>query len=228
MEPLSREDLVSKFAASNSNLYRYNVVLDAMAKTLPLGSFEKLGLSAVSLRSAMTSISASLTTLRTSTIGGGGGGGNRMTARTLMPAENREVAFAKQDVPAPTGFFGKIGAFLKQGQTLFLGDSGRDEFKIFAENGWRVYKVGGVSEEIVSKQAYDFRRKTFVDLSLSEGATGVAIRSSRFAAGVERAAFKCTEVSDVHESGRRGVAGLYKLNAVDPFESTWFQPLMID
>jgi hypothetical protein len=67
-------------------------VLDEMSKQLPLSSFQKLGLSAANLRTAMTSLSSSLTTLRTSA----GGAGNGMTFRNLGAPENRQAAFERQ------------------------------------------------------------------------------------------------------------------------------------
>ena len=90
------------------------VVLEEMAKQLPRSSFQKLGLSAANLRSAMTSLSSSLTTLRTS-----GGTHNGLTMRNLKPQENIRAAFE--------------GNVIGKGRSL-----------IYAEHGWHIYGLADV------------------------------------------------------------------------------------
>jgi hypothetical protein len=152
------------------------LVLEEMAKQLPRSSFQKLGLSAVSLRSAMTSLSSSLTTLRTS-----GGTLNGMTMRSNLKLQEN------------------IGLALKSYT------AGANEV-ILAEDGWDIYG----KQKIVSKITYSRRKSAFVKLDLLHGATGVAMRGSSFARGVERAAFMCSEICDVRNvigNGPRGGAG---------------------
>ena len=182
-----------------------------------------VGLSAASLRSAMTSLSSSLTTLRTSagrawwilpatsSIPGTHyelrflsetasyelvsdihrplsiGGGNGMTFRTLAAPEHRRAAFER------AGEAGG-GSVINFNGSITRTAAAEAPTVIRTEDGWDVYGV----DEIVSKTTYNRRKKAFVTLGLSSGANGVAMRSSRFAQGVERAAFWCNAGAYTH------------------------------
>ncbi|PNW84737.1 hypothetical protein CHLRE_03g156650v5 [Chlamydomonas reinhardtii] len=65
-------------------------VLQAMSKVLPRGSFQKLGLSAQCLKTAFTSLTSSLATLRTEAVGGGGAG---LTLRTDLRAKGQRQEY---------------------------------------------------------------------------------------------------------------------------------------
>ena len=71
-----------------------------MAKVLPRSSFQKLGLAAASLRSAMSSLSSNLTSMRTETNNNSHGGGRQsMTRRTDLEESNPDdVAGTLDDV----------------------------------------------------------------------------------------------------------------------------------
>ena len=56
-------------------------VLQLMASRLPRGSFQKLGLSAIHLRTAFSSLTSSLTSLRSDAMGGNGRAAGALTER---------------------------------------------------------------------------------------------------------------------------------------------------
>jgi hypothetical protein len=74
-------------------------VLEAMAKVLPRSSFQKLGLTEASLQSAMTTLSSTLTSLRTETNPGG-----RSRARTLCCQEKADLDHLSPDDLYPLSY----------------------------------------------------------------------------------------------------------------------------
>jgi hypothetical protein len=133
-------------------------VLERMAGALPRSSFQKLGLAAASLKTAFTSLSTSLATLRTD-----GAGAPPMTRRAVR----QEAAPASPEAGV------------------------RRSERIMREAGWHTY----TGYDIVYKRRFDHARQRFVDVPLAAGASGVAVFSHKFAEGVERYAFRCTEIS---------------------------------
>jgi len=109
------------------------------------------------------------------------GGGNGMTFRTLAAPEHRRAAFEKAGAAGG-------GSVVNFNGSITRTAAAEAPTAIHTNDGWDIYGA----EEIVSKITYNQRKKAFVKLALSGGANGVAIRSSRFSQGVERAAFWCT------------------------------------
>jgi hypothetical protein len=132
-------------------------VLERMAGRLPRSSFQKLGLAAASLKTAFTSLSTSLATLRTD--------------GSSAPLTGRVVRQEEAPLSAEAGV--------------------QRHERIMREAGWHTY----TGYDIVYKRRFDHARQRFVDVPLAPGATGVAVFSSKFAEGVERCAFRCTEIS---------------------------------
>ena len=135
-----------------------------MANKLPRGSFQKLGLAASGFRTAFTSLTSSLTTLRTE---GGGEGLTRRSGARMRAAGPDAAAGAGSD-----------GAFAQSSEV------------IQREAGWHAYAYA----ELRSKTRYTRGRERFVDVPLISGANGVAVFHFKFAEGAERLAFRCTEV----------------------------------
>ena len=133
-------------------------VLKGMAAKLPRSSFQKLGLAAAGLSTAFSSLTASLSTMRTE------GGATPMTLRNVKHEPQSPSA---ADAPA----------------RVDLIQHGR---------GWHTYHLGST---IRAKVRFDHLRRKFVDVPFYAGATGVAILMYKFASGVERCVFRCTEIT---------------------------------
>ena len=133
-----------------------------MAAKLPRSSFQKLGLSAAGLSTAFTSLTNSLSVMRTE------GGAVPMTLRNVQ----------HEDAAARTEFI---------------------QDRRGSEAGWETYHC--YTGTLRWKRRFDRNYRDFVDVPLSAGATGVAIYSSKFAHGVERNVFHCTEITGTGQVG---------------------------
>jgi len=143
-------------------------VLKKMAKAVPQGKFEKLGLAVGNLQTSLSTLSTSLSTLRTDIAVG-----SRLTARPVAKE-------AKKDAHAD-----------------------RYTEQISWASNWNVYsgrdfickEICGAAGELMDVTA---------ELRTS-GADGVAYYHKSFAEGMERVAYRCTEVQRGSASGERFV-----------------------
>ncbi len=135
-------------------------VLQEMATVLPRSSFQKLGLAAGNLLTAFSSLSSTLTSLRTE------GGAHGLTLRAPRQQETQSSAAAS------------------------LGN------RVVGSAGWHIY----TGRNLVSKQMWSESDKTFINVPLLRGATGIAMMEVSFGQGAERVAFRCTEVGPENRS----------------------------
>ncbi|GLC46882.1 hypothetical protein PLESTB_000663900 [Pleodorina starrii] len=152
-------------------------VLQGMAQALPRSSFQKLGLSAACLRTAFTSLTSSLTTLRTevaaSAAGRGGGGSSpSLTLRADIAEKAERQSYEERDVIAD----GLV---------------------------WELY----CGPKFVRKRRYDARERKFVDAPFTSSdpvpaweqkyprmQKGIAHAMNAFGEGAERVVYQCTEL----------------------------------
>ncbi|KAG2448501.1 hypothetical protein HYH02_006392 [Chlamydomonas schloesseri] len=149
-------------------------VLQAMSKVLPRGSFQKLGLSANCLRTAFTSLTSSLTTLRTEA-GGGGGGGPGLTLRTDLRAKGQRQEYEEHQL-------------LTHGIKFDIYVGKNCLFKRQYDRRIR---------EMVSVPFLDTFRVRALRLDFPHLQWGVAHARRAFSEGAERVVFQCTEVVSV-------------------------------
>ncbi|KAG2448498.1 hypothetical protein HYH02_006389 [Chlamydomonas schloesseri] len=149
-------------------------VLQAMSKVLPRGSFQKLGLSANCLRTAFTSLTSSLTTLRTEA-GGGGGGGPGLTLRTDLRAKGQRQDYEEHQLLTNGVSFDIYVA------SKFLSKSQYDRR----------------AHELVPAAFLDTTRVRILREQFPQVQWGVAHARRAFSEGAERVVFQCTEVVSV-------------------------------
>eukprot|EP00607_Mallomonas_marina_P008608 CAMPEP_0182424656 /NCGR_PEP_ID=MMETSP1167-20130531/10888_1 /TAXON_ID=2988 /ORGANISM="Mallomonas Sp, Strain CCMP3275" /LENGTH=732 /DNA_ID=CAMNT_0024604629 /DNA_START=58 /DNA_END=2253 /DNA_ORIENTATION=+ len=191
-------------------------VLKQMSNQLPRHSFQKLGLSSICLSTAFSSLSSSLTSLRTES----GGTGKPKTLRQIekdQPSESWDC-----DVFSVAGGWTLYGLRRKVSPTYRIcgeSDCTKDgEFQCsicktkryccpeHQKSNWKEHKqecsIMNLERlrwatldvpELVRKQKYNMDKGVFVDIPLHPGATGVVVKSKFFSKGVERAAFQCRE-----------------------------------
>ncbi|KAG2493615.1 hypothetical protein HYH03_008132 [Edaphochlamys debaryana] len=163
-------------------------VLQAMARALPRGHFQKLGLSATHLRAAFTSITSTITTLRTEA-----GGGSRLTPRPEIAMRGVRMAFSEND------------------QLVH----GRD-WQIFV--GHRLVARQRYDLDSGSMVKCKWPQYDMVDRwvrSYPDAQRGIAIRTYKFDEGAERAVFQCTQVVSI-DGGASGYAVGPRLVAKQP------------
>lgn len=144
-------------------------VLDNMSKVLPRSSFQKLGLAAANLKSAFSSLTGTLTSLRSESLG-------PSRSSTMTPR-----VVDKEDHSAEETPYSELTTIDKNdGWHIYYG----------RESGM---KCRG---NLISKRSYDWSKRKFISLPLSKRhpAIGIAMMGRCFATGAERYAFKCTEV----------------------------------
>jgi hypothetical protein len=159
-------------------------VLENMAGALPRGGFQKLGLSASGLSSALTSFSSTLTTLRTDA-----STGSSLTKRNVEKIAPGSSSSA-QAATIPSG----SGATIIDPLQWDLYAWGKSDILRVPPFNQQLLDNG---RELISKKVYDFYRKQWVRDDLLPGAVGVAHMKKYFAEGAERYAYRCCEV-DVH------------------------------
>jgi len=139
---------------------------------LPRSSFQKLGLAAGQLRTALSSVNSSLTSLRTDA--GGDEAGDGKAERKLRPMLASEEWLEREVVNTVQW-------------TWYVNDADA---------------TGGRSAcgRLLSKKVYNIRKRAFERSPLTPGANGLAYHSSFFARGAERVAKRCTEIC-VNEIG---------------------------
>ncbi|KAG2454441.1 hypothetical protein HYH02_001460 [Chlamydomonas schloesseri] len=147
-------------------------LLRRMSKVLPRGSFQNRGLSANCLRTAFTSLTSSLISLRTEArAGGGGGGGPGLTLRTDLPAMGQLQEYNEHELLANGVSF-----------DIYVGDRFRSKCR-YARNGMML--------PVELRQPCTYRER-FPDAQY-----GVAHARVSFSEGGERVVFQCTEVVSV-------------------------------
>ena len=176
-------------------------VLQQMAARLPRGSFQKLGLTALHLRTALSSLSNSLSSLRSDA------GAGALTQRAVrMESEGRRgtngwdvyrryvasylwrgrlsiALHAEPCTPRPEERDRRVGANRRSADPVSTAES-----KPSAQ--WPRRSTGAA----ISKQRYDVAARGFVDAAYEEGSDGVAHSVNIFAHGAERAVYHCTEI----------------------------------
>ncbi|KAG2501020.1 hypothetical protein HYH03_000840 [Edaphochlamys debaryana] len=141
-------------------------VLRRMAGALPRSSFQKLGLSADCLRTAFTSLTSSLTTLRTESAGPG------LTLRTDIGTRGERQAYAERD---------RVDGALWD---IYVGPKRCLSRKQYDLSAKRMVEVPYAAHDIV-------RQLQAVYPNLERG---IAHAKHKFAEGAERVVFQCTEV----------------------------------
>lgn len=148
-------------------------MLQQMASALPQGSFQKLGLAASSLHSALTSLTSTLTSLRTD------GGTLKRTVRQDIEirssARNTPAAEAEDENGIMSNYDNTWDIYVSANSS-FLTTSGTD-----------------IAYKIVRKIRYSSTKKDFVDEPMSKGADCVAVAGRLLDKGAERAVFRCSE-----------------------------------
>ncbi|KAG2455009.1 hypothetical protein HYH02_000834 [Chlamydomonas schloesseri] len=146
-------------------------VLQAMSKVLPRGSFQKLGLSANCLRTAFTSLTSNLTTLRTEA----GGGGPGLTLRTDLRAKGQRQEYEEHHL-------------ITNGVTfdVYVGKKFIFKRQYDRHAGELVDAPFAATDQL---RAYTAKHP--------DAEVGVAHGRNWFSEGAERVVFQCTEVVSV-------------------------------
>ncbi|PNH12275.1 Eukaryotic elongation factor 2 kinase [Tetrabaena socialis] len=149
-------------------------VLAAMAAALPRNSFQKLGLSAACLRTAFTSLTSSLTTMRTDA----GGGRPGLTLRTDIGKKGQRQAYEESHVITDgMGWDVYCGLLCQKKQRYDLGTG----------------KM--VAEPFADSRLADSWRRAFPD----KVQRGMAHAQLKFGEGAERVVYQCSEVVSVDD-----------------------------
>ena len=139
-------------------------LLEELAKTLPRGEFQKLGLNASNLKTAFSSLSSSMTQLRTE------GGGSLLTPRRDKVVDKQhKVDMSGEVLHASDGWW--IYSFED-----FIGKF--------------VYDNNNIS----STSGSSTQHQKLKEASLTHNATGLAFYSQPFAEGAERFVYRSTEI----------------------------------
>ncbi|KXZ55301.1 hypothetical protein GPECTOR_3g436 [Gonium pectorale] len=164
-------------------------VLQSMAKALPRSVFQKLGLSADCLRTALTSLASTLTSLRTDAVGAGAG----LTLRTDISKMTQRQSYEERALIRDGG-----------GWDLYMGRRCVSKRKYDPATGSYV-DVPFVRSAL----AVDLERQ-YPGLVQR----GIAHAAYKFAEGAERVVFQCTEVVSV-DAGATGYSVGPRLVAKD-------------
>ncbi|GFR40057.1 hypothetical protein Agub_g595 [Astrephomene gubernaculifera] len=143
-------------------------VLQKMAAALPRSSFQKLGLSVNCLRTAFTSLTSSLTTLRTEA----GGGGGHLTLRTDIAKRGERQTYEERTTIADG-----------DGWDLYCGSKCLAKRK-YNPNTRSMEDAPFMESELVRGWERSYPRLQ----------RGIAHRMYKFGEGAERVVFQCTEV----------------------------------
>ncbi|PNW88703.1 hypothetical protein CHLRE_01g040950v5 [Chlamydomonas reinhardtii] len=146
-------------------------VLQAMSQVLPRGSFQKLGLSAHCLRTAFTSLTSSLTTLRTEA----GGAGPGLTLRTDLRAKGQRQEYEEHQLLSNGLIF-----------DIYVGRKFVSKCQYDRD-----------TRDLVPVPFLDTARVRIMREQFPEVEWGVAHARRLFSEGAERVVFQCTEVVSV-------------------------------
>eukprot|EP00899_Mesostigma_viride_P007668 jgi/Mesvir1/16902/Mv15772-RA.1 len=149
-------------------------VLQKMAQKLPRSSFQKLGLQVGGLKTALSSLTSELTTLRTEAGVEGGMGRVQGTPRNKVVRKESEEG----------------GAILSSYDGAVAVSEG---------DGWSLY-----DRSKARKYRYDLNDRDLVQVAFDDGASGMAFYQYAFAEGVERFVFRCMEIGTVQWDGSVG------------------------
>lgn len=141
-------------------------LLEQMAGVLPRGEFQKLGLNAANLKTAFSSVSSSLLTLRTE-----GGHHASLTRRS------DKVVDKNQKVDPTLRNLGE-----KDGWYIYAFDDFLGKFQFPDDDEPQSYKIRATGKKLEKS-------------SLSPGANGFAFYETPYEEGAERFVYRCTEIS---------------------------------
>lgn len=139
-------------------------LLEEMAGVLPRGQFQKLGLNAGGLRTAFSSLSSSMSTLRTE------GGGRALTRRNKTVDPTQKVDLSKEILKGSEGWW------------IYDGD---DAAK---------YVYSSLRQGICDAPFSKGPSAVHLSAASTGEATGVAFVAVPFAEGAERLVYRCSEV----------------------------------
>ncbi|KXZ45262.1 hypothetical protein GPECTOR_56g358 [Gonium pectorale] len=147
-------------------------VLQGMARALPRSSFQKLGLSLDCLRTALTSLSSTLTSLRTEAVGSR----SRLTLRTDLTETAQRQSYEERTLLRDGG-----------GWDIYVGKRCISKLK-YDVMGSCYVKCSIAGSDLASELGQLHPRKV---------QRGIAHAAYKFAEGAERVVFQCTEVVSV-------------------------------
>ena len=157
-------------------------VLESMAEVVPQGSFQKLGLGACNLSSAFSSLSATLTTLRT------GLDGSQLTVVEGASEEFRDRMSSTDAI-----------------DTDYIS---ADVWPMYIETAIVMRQEFGIGQ-VLSKKRFSAEKNIFVKDFFTAGANGLAFRNQWFSKGSERTVHYCSEIYS-KENGQLGLDGKMK------------------
>ena len=144
-------------------------VLEAMAEAVPQSSFQKLGLGQVSLSSAFSSLSETLTTLRT-----GLEGGKTLTVVESASEEYRESMTSTDAIDTDYIY--------------------AEEWPMFIETSIVMRQEFGIGQ-VLTKKKFSIDQGRFVKDTFAAGANGLAFRDLWYSKGSERIVHFCSEIN---------------------------------
>lgn len=156
-------------------------VLESMAEAVPQSSFQMLGLGQCNLTSAFSSLSDTLTTLRTGLEGG----------KTLTIVEGAGEEFRES---------------MTMTDAIDTDDVNVEDWPMFIDSSVVMRQKFGIGQ-VLTKKKFSINEGKFVKDAFTDGANGLALRESWFSKGAERMVHFCSEVHS-SEGKNLGLKGM--------------------